>query len=337
LNGVAESGLTSVATPGPAVVAEPLLRLRGVHKRRGDHAVLQGLDLEVARGEVFGLLGPNGSGKSTVLHIAAGLLAPDRGSVWFDGQAVDRAASAHIRARLGLCPQQPALYRELHPAENLDFFARLYGLPAAERATRVAALMQRFGLQPHARTPAARLSGGWQQRLNLAVALVHGPELLLLDEPTSAVDVQARHALWTQIDGLRDSGMALLLSTHDLAEAERLCARVGLLHDGRIAHAGTPAMLCAQVPGRAVASLRSDDKAAVHARAAQRGWPVRDWHGALACLLPEAPHAGTLREVVEAFEGVAVSAVSVQPVGLLHAYLELMPQPARALTAPDGN
>jgi len=329
--------LTGVAEPSLPGIAEPLLRLRDVHKRRGDRAVLQGLHLDVARGEVFGLLGPNGGGKSTVLHIAAGLLAPDSGSVWFAGEAVHKQAGAHTRARLGLCPQQPALYRELHPAENLDFFARLYGLPAAERATRVAALMQRFGLQPHARTPAARLSGGWQQRLNLAVALVHGPELLLLDEPTSAVDVQARHALWTQIDELRASGMALLLTTHDLAEAERLCTRVGLLHNGRIAHAGTPATLCTQVPGRAVASLRSDDAAGVHARAAQRGWPVRDWHGALACLLPEAPHAGTLREVVEAFEGVAVSAVSVQPVGLVHAYLELMPPPTEALTVPDGN
>ncbi len=298
----------------------PLLQLRAVHKRRGGQPVLQGLDLTLARGEVFGLLGPNGCGKSTALHVASHLLRPDTGQVLIEGEP----AGAHTLPRLGLCPQQPALYRELHPAENLDFFARLYGVPAAERTRRVASLVQRFGLEAHAATPAGRLSGGWQQRLNLAVALVHGPELLVLDEPTAAVDLQARHALWTLIEGLRDGGLTVLMSTHDLAEAERLCSRVGLMQGGRLHAAGTPAELCARVPGRAVASLQTGDVAAASARAARRGWPVRHWAGALACLLPDAPHAGTLREVVQAFEGVEVSAVGVQPVGLAHAYLELM-------------
>ena len=300
--------------------APPALQLEAVHKRRGGLPVLRGLDVTVARGEVFGLLGPNGCGKSTALHVASQLLRADRGRVLIDGEP----AGARTLPRLGLCPQQPALYRELHPAENLDFFARLYGVPAAERARRVATLMQRFGLEPHAATPAGRLSGGWQQRLNLAVALVHGPELLVLDEPTAAVDLQARHTLWAQIEGLRDGGLSVLMSTHDLAEAERLCTRVGLMQGGRLTAVGTPAELCARVPGRAVASLQTRDTAAASARAAQRGWPVRCWSGALACLLPDAPHAGTLREVVQAFEGIAVSAVGVQPVGLAHAYLELV-------------
>lgn len=300
--------------------APPMLRLQAVHKRRGGRPVLQGLDFAVARGEVFGLLGPNGCGKSTALHIASQLLRADSGQLLIDGEA----AGAHTRARLGLAPQQPALYRELRPAENLDFFARLYGLTAAERARRVPALMQRLGLEAHAATPAGRLSGGWQQRLNLAVALVHGPTLLVLDEPTAAVDLQARHALWALIEDLRDGGLTVLLSTHDLAEAERLCSRVGLMQGGRLAAAGTPAELCARVPGRAVASLQTSQTEAAAARAAQRGWPVRHWAGALACLLPQAPHAGMLREVVQAFEGLAVSAVGVQPVGLAHAYLELM-------------
>ncbi len=302
-------------------MSEPLLQLQGVCKRRGGRPVLQGLDLEVRRGEVFGLLGPNGCGKSTALHIASQLLLPDSGQVLLDGAP----ATPGARTRLGLCPQQPALYRELRPAENLDFFAQLYGLPAALRAQRVAALMQRFGLEPHAATSAGRMSGGWQQRLNLAVALVHAPELLVLDEPTSAVDLQARHALWTLIEALRHEGVTVLMSTHDLAEAERLCTGVGLMHGGRLVACGTPAELCARVPGRAVASLQTRDTEAATARAAQCGWPVRQWAGALACLLPDEPHAGTLREVVQAFEGIEVSAVGVQPVGLAHAYLELMP------------
>lgn len=305
--------------PGSGAAA-PVLRLEAVSLRRGGQPVLQGLDLELARGEIFGLLGPNGCGKTTALQLAAQLLRPEAGRVWVEGLP----ATARSRARVGWCPQQPALYRELRPAENLDFFGRLHGLPAAVRAARIAQLMQRLGLQPHADTPAGRLSGGWQQRLNLAVALVHDPALLLLDEPTSAVDLQARHALWAQIEALRDTGIGVLLTTHDLAEAERLCTRVGFMQGGRLRAAGTAAELCALVPGRAVAQLQTPDPAAVSERAAHCGWPVRHWGGALACLLPQAAHAGSLAEVVQAFAGLDISAVSVQPVGLSHAYLELL-------------
>jgi ABC-2 type transport system ATP-binding protein len=300
------------------------LQISGLRKRFGPRAVLQGLDLSVAPGEIVGLLGPNGCGKSTTLNIVCGLLQADAGQVLVAGQPV----SAGTAAQVGFCPQSSALYRDLLPAENLDFFARLYPLPAAQRRSRVAELMQLFGLLPHAATRAGHLSSGWQQRLSLAVALVHQPPLLILDEPTSAVDVEARQALWTLIDRLRDGGTTILLTTHQLAEAERLCDRVALMHGGlqggRIAAVGSLAELQARVPARAVAELQTGDEAATLRRAAELGWAVRRYGGRLCCLLPQ---AATLREVVQALDGAGVTAVSVRPVALEHAYLELLGTP----------
>ncbi len=295
----------------------PLVEFDAVMRRRGGQAVLQAFSFSVQRGEVCGLLGRNGCGKSTALHILAHLLQADAGQVRFDGRPLD----AQAQRRIGLCPQQAALYRELKPAENLDFFGRLHGMPARPRRQRVEELMHRFDLQAHAGTPAGRLSGGWQQRLSLAVALVHGPELLILDEPTAAVDVQARHALWALVDGLRDSGTTILLTTHHLAEAERLCTRLGLMQGGRIAAEGSPAQLLARVPAQAVASVQARDAAAARARAVQLGFGVREHGGQTLFLLPT---AASVREVVSAFDGIDISAVSVGPVTLEHAYLELL-------------
>jgi ABC-2 type transport system ATP-binding protein len=296
-----------------------LLQIRALRRRFAAREVLRGLDLDVEAGAIVGLLGPNGCGKSTTLNIVAGLLRADSGQVLIAGGPV----SPHSAALVGYCPQDSALYRDLLPAENLDFFARLYGLGGAQRKSRVDELMQRFGLLPHAASRAGRLSSGWQQRLSLAVALVHAPRLLLLDEPSSAVDVAARQALWVLIDGLRAAGTTILLTTHQLAEAERLCSRVALLQDGRIAALGSVAELQARVPARAVAQLQTADEAATLQRAAALGWAVRRYGGQLCCLLPQ---AATLREVVEALDGAAVTAVSVTPVTLEHAYLECLGQ-----------
>ena len=294
-----------------------LLQISGLRKGFGGREVLQGLDLAVEPGEIVGLLGPNGCGKSTTLNIVSGLLQADAGEVLIAGQPV----SARRAALVGYCPQDSALYRDLLPAENLDFFARLYGLPAAQRQARVAELMQRFGLLPHAATRAGRLSSGWQQRLSLAVALVHAPPVLILDEPTSAVDVEARRVLWTLIASLRESGTTILLTSHLLAEAERLCNRVALMQDGRIAAIDSVAGLQARVPAQAVVELQTAQEPATLQRAAELGWAVRRYGGRLCCLLPQ---AASLRDVVQALDGAGVTAVSVLPVTLEHAYLELL-------------
>lgn len=296
------------------------LQIDGLFKRFGQQQVLNGFSLQVARGEVVGLLGPNGCGKSTVLNIICQLLQADAGQVQLMGQSViEQSTSA--RARIGYCSQESALYPDLFPQENIQFFARLYGVPAEQRTARVADLMERFGLAPYANTRAGKLSGGWQQRLSLAVALVHSPELLVLDEPTAAVDLEARMDLWRLIEDLRDSGTTILLTSHHLAEAQRLCNRVALMSGGQVVAEGTVPQLLSRLPGQAVAKVQSEDKQAVIQRAHDLGWPIRQ-HGGKICLF--LPHHLSLREIVDALDGSKVSAVSIDPVTLEDAYLELV-------------
>ena len=296
------------------------LQIDGVHKWFGSHQVLDGFSLNIEAGEIVGLLGPNGCGKSTVLNIVCQLLSCDAGQVRMMGEPISELGY-RARALIGLCAQDCALYPDLLPAENLHFFARLYGLSDRLRQQRVAELMNSFGLEPFAATRVGKLSGGWRQRLHLAVSLVHRPKLLVLDEPTAAVDLLARMDLWRLIEGLRDSGTTILLTSHHLAEAERLCNRVALMRDGRVVAQGSVPELLARVPGRAVAKVQSINKAAIMQRAHHLGWPVRQHADQISLLLP---HHLSLREIVDALDGTAVSAVSVQAVTLDDAYLELV-------------
>lgn len=296
------------------------LQIDDVHKWFGKHHVLDGFDLQVAQGEVVGLLGPNGCGKSTVLKIVCKLLSLDAGQVRLMGTPLNEL-NDHARGLVGLCTQQCALYPDLLPAENLHFFARLYGLSDKDRTQRVAELMRSFSLQDFAKSRVGQLSGGWQQRLHLAVSLVHRPKLLVLDEPTAAVDLAARMDLWRLIEGLRDSGTTILLTSHHLAEAQRLCSRVALMRNGKVVAEGSLPQLLARIPGQAVAKVQSEDPAAVQQRALALGWSIRQHAGQMRLLLPQNL---SLREVVGALDGTQVSAVSVQPVTLEDAYLELV-------------
>lgn len=296
------------------------LQIDDVHKWFGSHHVLDGFSLRVEKGEVVGLLGPNGCGKSTVLKIVCKLLSLDAGEVRLMGEPLSEL-SYRARGLVGLCTQHCALYPDLLPAENLHFFARLYGLSEKDRKQRVAELMSSFALENFAHTKVGQLSGGWQQRLHLAVSLIHRPMLLVLDEPTAAVDLEARMDLWRLIEGLRDSGTTILLTSHHLAEAQRLCTRVALMRSGQVVAQGSVPELLARIPGKAVAKVASQDNAAVIQRALELGWPVRQHAGQVSLLLPQ--HLN-LRETVDALDGTQVSAVSVHPVTLEEAYLELV-------------
>ena len=296
------------------------LQMNGVHKWFASHHVLDGFSLRLEKGEVLGLLGPNGCGKSTVLNIVCKLLSYDDGQVHLMGESLSELGY-RARGLVGLCTQHCALYPDLFPAENLHFFARLYGLSEKECKQRVAELMSDFELESFATTQVGQLSGGWKQRLHLAVSLIHRPKLLVLDEPTAAVDVEARMHLWRLIEGLRDNGTTILLTSHHLAEAERLCSRVALMRNGKVIAEGSIPELLSQIPGKALAKVQSEDKEAINQRAATLGWQVRQHADQISLLLPSTL---SLREVVDALDGTKVSAVSVQAVKLEDAYLELV-------------
>ena len=296
------------------------LQMKDVHKWFGSHQVLDGFNLHIETGEILGLLGPNGCGKTTVLNIVCNLLSYDAGEVLLMGEPINKL-SFKVSSRVGFCTQRTALYPDLLPAENLLFFARLYGLSETQCKQRVAELISDFELDAFATTRVGQLSGGWQQRLHLAVSLVNRPLFLVLDEPTSAVDLQARMDLWKLIDGLRENGTTILLTSHYLPEAERLCSRVALMRNGQVVAAGSVPELLARTPGQAVAKVQATNNEAIMQRAINLGWPVRHHAGEIRLFLP---HPLSLREIIDALDGTNISAVSVQPVTLEDAYLELV-------------
>jgi ABC-2 type transport system ATP-binding protein len=304
------------------------LEIRGLTKAFGERRVLDGLSFSVGEGEVYGLLGPNGSGKTTTINVLCDLLAADAGTAAVSGVPAGEGA----KRLMGFAPQEISIYRDLTCAENLDFFARLYGLAAAARRQRADDLIAEFRLGEYARTRVGALSGGWQRRINIAVALVHAPRLLVLDEPTAALDIEARHELWSTIERLHRAGTAILLTTHHLDEAERLCSRIGILHAGRIAVEGTLAELRATIPAQQLAVLETADEAAVAVRAAALGLGLRRYGGSPTLLLPRPT---TLAELVGALSGVDVSSMALRPVGLEHVYLEVTQPAARPSGAPS--
>jgi ABC-2 type transport system ATP-binding protein len=218
------------------------LSLVDVRVRYGARVAVDAVSLEVRRGEIVGLIGPNGSGKSSTLAVAAGVLDPAEGTVAVDGIARSADAAA-FAMRIGFVPQQCGLYDELTAADNLFFFGKLYGLEGHDLRRRAIRVLSRVGLSGQAGDRVETFSGGMKQRLNLAVALIHDPPVLLLDEPTAALDPASRDALFADLSRLRDDGHAVLLSTHHLDEAELGCDRVAVLDQGRLAACGSPAEL----------------------------------------------------------------------------------------------
>ncbi|OFW60182.1 MAG: hypothetical protein A2Y75_02405 [Candidatus Solincola sediminis] len=200
---------------------------------------LDRVTLQIEKGEAFGLIGPNGAGKTTLVRVLAGQIAAGAGEIYFEGEAIDpRERRYHLN--MGLVPQEAAFYGRLSARENLELIGLLYGMPKASVRPRAAELLDWSGLTEHAERQVRFFSQGMQQRLSLAMGLMHEPDYLYLDEPTAGLDPQARFSLWDLILRLSDQGTAILMTTHNMDEADRLCKRLAVLVNGAIREEGTP-------------------------------------------------------------------------------------------------
>ena len=306
-----------------------VLACEGLRKSFGGRVAVDGVSLTIARGETYGLLGPNGAGKTTTISMACGLLRPDAGDVTVAGRPIGPEAT-DAKAAIGLVPQDVALYEDLSALDNLRFFGRLQGLRGAELAERIDAALGIVGLADRAGDRIGAYSGGMKRRANIAVGLLHRPQLLVLDEPTVGVDPQSRNAILESVESLGAEGLSVLYTTHYMEEAERLCDRVGIIDEGRLVAEGTRRELVSQIgEGDRIEVTASGDLDAFAAAVAGPGTDLpgvlgvdrRD--GAISVRARNGPAA--VAPVVEAAErtGVAIAGIEVVEPDLEDVFLHL--------------
>jgi ABC-2 type transport system ATP-binding protein len=234
-----------------------MVEVHDLDRRFGEFVAVDHVSFSVKRGEIFGLLGPNGAGKTTTFRMLCGLLPPSGGTLTIAGVDV-RQNSASARQHLGYVAQKFSLYGQLTVGENLNFFARAYGLGGERKRERIAWALSQFKLEPFVLLPSAHLPGGYEQRLAMAAALLHRPEILFLDEPTSGADPFARREFWQRITALASKGVTVIVTTHFMAEAE-YCDRAAILDNGKVLAQGTPSELRAQAPAQAGHTATMED------------------------------------------------------------------------------
>jgi len=293
-----------------------MLTVSNLEKSFGKKIVLDKLSFSIGQNDIYGLLGPNGSGKTTTINILCNLLGADAGTVSIDGHPAS-VKSNHV---VGFVPQEISLYHDLTCKENLLFFAGLYGLHGSDKTDRANEIIEMLNLGQYKSVKVANLSGGWRRRVNIAIALVHSPSILILDEPTAGLDIEARFELWELIKNLQDSGVGILLTTHQLEEAERLCSCIGILQNGRIVAEGSLEKLRELVPAKQLAVIETKDEKRLGVKADSFDWGYRNYGNRFMLYLPD---IYSLQDVVSKFAGIPITSISMQEVGLEHIYLEV--------------
>ena len=296
-----------------------MLNIEKLCKSYGERQVLQDLTLHIQPGEIYGLLGPNGAGKTTTINIICNLLSADSGIIQIHGKPVSKTTKLLV----GVAPQENLLYKTLSCEENLNFYARIYGLKTQQRRQQVETSLAAVNLLDRAKSPIETLSGGMQRRMNIAVALVHQPKLLILDEPTTGLDIEARYEIWDLIRRLKSQGMTILLTTHLLDEAERLCQRIGILKGGRIVAEGSLQELRQRIVAQEMLVVQTPQEEQAIARAQSFGFTHRRYGNDLTFWLPEQLE---LKEIIARFDGIPLDSISRQPVRLEHIYVEVTQQ-----------
>src|ERR1035437_2135642 len=263
------------------VYSGSMLEVTGLHKRYGDLVAVEEVSFVARPGEMVGLLGPNGAGKTTTVSMIAGLLAPDRGEVRIDGGVV-RGETDPVKLRLGLVPQDVALHDELSARQNLALFGALYGMRGAPLERAMESAFDVAGLADRAKDRVATFSGGMKRRLNLAAALLHGPQILLLDEPTVGVDPQSRNQIFSSLEGLKRQGKTLVYTTHYMEEAERLCDNIIIIDHGKVIANDTLEAVRRLVPSVNVLEIGVENAGSdgwLHGLRAVEGVAAAEWDG----------------------------------------------------------
>ncbi len=225
-------------------MSEKAIVIENLTKKYEDKMAVDNLNLQVAKGELFGLLGPNGAGKTTTISIICGLIKPTSGTAKICNHDVLKDTQK-VKELIGVCIQETAIYPYLTGKENMELFGKLYGMNKKAIKERTAMLLEKVSLTEDAKRVTAKYSGGMKRRLSLALALVHNPEIAFLDEPTVAMDPQSRHAVWDFIKEQKSQGKTIILTTHYMEEAEELCDRIGIIDHGKLIALGTPKELVA--------------------------------------------------------------------------------------------
>lgn len=293
-----------------------MLEINQLTKYYGDRKVLDNLNLHIDKGSICGLLGANGAGKTTTINIICGLLNYTSGSIFIDGEKLSNKS----KYLLGISPQENLLYSYLSCQDNLAFFGKLYGLKGTQLKSSIYNCLDAVNLLEKKDEIVSALSGGMQRRLNIAVALIHHPSLLILDEPTTGLDIEARYDIWQLILRLKQEGMTILLTTHLLDEAEKLCDRISIMKQGKIIKEGSLEQLKEVLPAKELIFIKCNQEEKLIDIANKKGFQHRYYQGELAILTTEIMDLST---IIDCFSPINLTSITKVNINLEHIYLEL--------------